>query len=635
MLTPESSTALKLDQQGLTPALSHNDNGKVALPPHSPAERRKRLLHAGYMPLPIIGKRPPFKGWTLKTETNDGEIDIWSKVFPDAKSTGLQTRKLPTLDLDILDEQAVEAAEQLVRERFEEKGYILVRIGRPPKRAIPFRTNDPFKKILVNLIAPNGSEEKIELLADGQQLVSFGLHEDTGLPYRWFGGEPGAIKREDLPYIHEAEAQQLVDEIADLLCRDFGYQRAKERPKKSGKADDASTGEAADDWAYLTKNVQDGRQLHDSLRDLAAKFITSGMSVGATINYLRGLMKDAKPQAEWDERWKARYADIPRLVESAAETKEPTKEPEQKTNGKADGSSPALIKSSKQFVSGFIPPDYIVDGLLQEGFLYSLTGATGAGKTAIDLRLAASVALGDLFANRETKKKCVLYFAAENPDDVRMRWIALSQHMDFDVDTIEVFFIEGVFKISQMTAALRQEAKRIGGEFGLIIIDTSPAFYEGDEENNRVQQGNHAKMLRGLINIIPGRPTIIANCHPVKNAGPDNLLPAGGGTFLNEVDGNLTASKTDNTTELHWQGKFRGVEFAPMHFTLKTVTHDRLKDKKQRLIPTVICEWISDNTKEEIAAQKLARRGSVVDVHQGRSESLAIQSGDQNRLEAL
>src|SRR5262249_59998230 len=44
-----------------------------------------------------------------------------------------------------------------------------------------------------------------------------------------------------------------------------------------------------------------------------------------------------------------------------------------------------LIKASKQFVAGFVPPDYIVDGFLQEGFLYSLTGSTGAGKTAITL----------------------------------------------------------------------------------------------------------------------------------------------------------------------------------------------------------------------------------------------------------
>ena len=273
-----------------------------------------------------------------------------------------------------------------------------------------------------------------------------------------------------------------------------------------------------------------------------------------------------------------------------------------------------LIKTSKEFVAEFVPPDYLVDGLLQEGFLYSLTGATGAGKTAITLRLVASVALEIVFANRETKKRRVLYLAAENPDDIRMRWIALAQQMDFDVETIEVYFIEGVFKISQMADALQAETKRLGGEFGLLVVDTGPVFYEGDDENSRTQQGRHAAMLRGLIDLIPGKPTVIANCHPVKNASADNLVPAGGGNFLNQVDGNLTAAKTDTTTELHWQGKFRGVEFAPMHFMLKTVTHERLIDSKGRLIPTVISAYISDNEKEEIAAQKLSDENVVLNL---------------------
>lgn len=274
-------------------------------------------------------------------------------------------------------------------------------------------------------------------------------------------------------------------------------------------------------------------------------------------------------------------------------------------------SNAPLIKSSADFVKDFVPPDYLVDGLLQEGFLYSLTGATGAGKTAITLRLAASAALGAPFAGRETKKRRVLYLAAENPDDVRMRWIALSQHMGFEVDEIEVFFVEGVFKISEVAPRLRADAEMHGGDFGLVIIDTGPVFYEGDDESSRTQQGRHAVMLRELISIIPGNPAVLANCHPVKNAAADNLLPAGGGNFLNSVDGNLTASKIDGTTELYTQGKFRGVEFAPMHFLIKTVTHQDVKDSKGRLIPTVICEWINDKQKENLAAQKTADENAV------------------------
>jgi hypothetical protein len=119
-------------------------------------------------------------------------------------------------------------------------------------------------------------------------------------------------------------------------------------------------------------------------------------------------------------------------------------------------------------------------------------------------------------------------------------------------------------------------------------------------------------MLRELIDVIPGRPAIIANCHPVKNAGADNLVPAGGGNFLNQVDGNLTAAKADNTTELHTQGKFRGVEFAPIYFLIKTVTHECVKDSRGRLIPTVICEWLSDQARETIAAQKVSDEDTIL-----------------------
>ena len=40
---------------------------------------------------------------------------------------------------------------------------------------------------------------------------------------RWPLGDPTDIAHDDLPDISEAEAQQLVDDIVELLCRDFGY----------------------------------------------------------------------------------------------------------------------------------------------------------------------------------------------------------------------------------------------------------------------------------------------------------------------------------------------------------------------------------------------------------------------------
>jgi hypothetical protein len=274
---------------------------------------RCNLRAAGYAPLPIQGKQPPMKGWGKLNDASDDDIRAWERAHPYAPSTGLLTKFTPAFDIDITSEPAAEAVEALVRERFEEAGHFLVRVGRAPKRAIIFRCDAPFKKISAELISPiGGSGQKLEFLGDGQQLVAFGLHKDTNQPYRWHGGEPGQIKREDLPYIHEGQARQLVTDAVKLLCNEFGYKRVPARSLKKGNG----AGGAAD-WAALVEAIKKGHALHDSLRDLAAKLVASGMDAGAAVNFLRGLMDQA--EGEHDARWKARRDDIPRLVESAAE----------------------------------------------------------------------------------------------------------------------------------------------------------------------------------------------------------------------------------------------------------------------------------------------------------------------------
>jgi energy-coupling factor transporter ATP-binding protein EcfA2 len=261
---------------------------------------------------------------------------------------------------------------------------------------------------------------------------------------------------------------------------------------------------------------------------------------------------------------------------------------------------PKLIKSSGDFVAGFVPPDYLVDGMLQRRFCYSLTGRTGSGKTAIVLLLTACIGKGQSLGPCEVAQGRVLYFAGENPDDVRMRWIAMAQHMDFDLGAIQVDFIPGTFKISQLANRITKEVEE-RGEVGLVVVDTSAAYFEGDDENSNTQQAQHARRLRSLVNM-PGGPCVLVLCHPVKNATPENLIPRGGGSFIAEIDGNLTCNKEDTIVELHWQGKFRGADFAPVAFLLKTVTHERLKDSKGRLIPTVIASHLSETGQEELAA---------------------------------
>ena len=260
-----------------------------------------------------------------------------------------------------------------------------------------------------------------------------------------------------------------------------------------------------------------------------------------------------------------------------------------------------LILSSREFAAGFRPPDYIIEGIIQARFLYSLTGHTGSGKTAIMLLLAAHIALGKPIGGNEVKRGRVLYFAGENPDDTLMRWVAMSYRMGFDIDTIPVHFVRGVVNISEEIGRANAEALEIHG-FELVFVDTSAAYFFGEEANSNTQMLSHAKVLRSLTTL-PGGPAVIAACHPTKGAGNDNLVPYGGGAFVNEVDGNLTCSKADNVVDLHWMRKYRGVDFDPIGFALETVTCDELRDSKGRSIPTVMASVVTESTRTELAAK--------------------------------
>jgi putative DNA primase/helicase len=245
-------------------------------------ELRHRLLEAGFLPLPLHGKVPAFREWQKHTRTTRGDIDIWDAKYPLARNTGILTAYTPPLDIDILNPAAAQAVEDLVRERFEERGYILVRFGLAPKRAILFRTNEPFGKITASLIAPDGTDQKLELLADGQQIVVAGIHPDSKKPYTWHGGEPGQINREDLPYISEEEAQALVADCVELLVTKYGYRRPGghhcDNPRKTRESNGQDT--AAPDWSAAEE-----QRVRDALTFIPADDRDVWLRVGMALHW--------------------------------------------------------------------------------------------------------------------------------------------------------------------------------------------------------------------------------------------------------------------------------------------------------------------------------------------------------------
>lgn len=297
--------------------------------------------------------------------------------------------------------------------------------------------------------------------------------------------------------------------------------------------------------------------------------------------------KWAKAVTKWDTTI-ARDA----AVKAAREAKPPEPEPAPPQLD-AQGKPLPLVLTPLQFMSGFTPPEYLWDGVLQRGYLYALTARTGHGKTAVAMQFGLHVAGGVAFHGQTVKQGTVLLLAGENPDDVRARFIVACHANGLDPATVKMRFIAGVVDIAASMPVIRAEAETIA-DLVLVIVDTAAAYFKGDDSNSNSQQGDYARLLRQL-SFLPGKPCVLVNCHPIKNAAKDNLLPMGGSAFVNEIDGNLTLwAGAEKQTTLHWQGKFRGPEFEPLTFEIVTVTSPDVKDSEGRLMPSVIARPVTD-----------------------------------------
>ena len=279
------------------------------------------------------------------------------------------------------------------------------------------------------------------------------------------------------------------------------------------------------------------------------------------------------------------------------------------------GDAPAQprILTGAAFIKAHVPPVWLIDGIVQRRRLYACTSLTGHGKTAVWLFNACMIHAERLIGQLETFHGNVLFLAGENPVDLEARMIGIAKAFNLSPDKLP-YVLPGSFPLTAEGAeALEQNIAALGVELALIVGDTASSFFPGDEENSNTQAGSYARTLRSFTEKCPGKPAVVALCHPVKNASRSNLLPRGGGAFLNELDGNLTlwSENRGEVTELHWQGKIRGPDFSPFGYRLRPVPTG-LVDEKDREEMTIIVEPMSDEAVADHAKQNLANEDVVL-----------------------
>ena len=612
-------------------------------------EIAEKLIKNGYQPIPIVRgeKGPRLEGWTRRRFT--------PADFGDDANIGIRCgdSRVAAIDIDITNETM--ATEAIAELEGRHKAAWMVRTGQPPKYLLPFRFTTDGQRKTIDKLGDVGAIEVLatgqQFVAFGLHPAGHQYTWRNGFdPTDGFLGRVDDLPELTLKQVADflawaknsfaPEPEQKLPEMAAPKAPPDGFQF--DTGAGAGLGDDwPCAGEVRellshidadieyDGWVKVLMGIHDwgsgsaeALTIADTWSARGSKYKTgdvekrwagfnagggtSWVSVpaiarihGGDLSAIARKYKVARTVAE------AAGNNGVSITEATADNWDFDKLELKPEPARAGGETklqkakiivpapPLTLQGSAAFCAAREPADYLVDGSLRCGWLYTLTAPTGHGKSAVALALTYAVASGLLFGSRETKQGSVLFLAGENHDDIRERWIALCEFHCVEPSELPVTFQPGV---TDLKASLPQLNECFDGKpLRLVIVDTLAAFFDGSDENANAEMQAFANDVLRPLTELPGRPTVVVPAHPTKGAGKDSLTPKGGSSLLNAVDGNLSAWNSDSKVKVHWQGKFRGAPWQPWFVELSEHKSDQLVDSKGRHMPTVLARPMMDS----------------------------------------
>ena len=507
--------------------------------------QRKRLLQAGYLPLPTEGKKPPIPGWQ-NLVPDEAEIDRWFHQYPAAFNTGVLTRTTPAVDIDVYDPDVAQTIEAMLWDQMGTRG--MVRFGQAPKRAALFRTETPFAKITTPVfMSPTGRRHRVEVLCSGQQIVVLGTHPGTGKPYSWHGGEPGDVARADLPELTEEVAREFVAKAAAIMLaqgwtEDVGGKANGDGANHGGgNADEFDTIYGSRERKYALAALQgcadelagmapdSGR--NDKLNALAFRLGTVSargwISRGEVVDRLFAAAVACRLVA--DDGDAATRATLESGLGNGECTPHPDLTVETLSSQQADNADePLPFLDMSQWDAEPAPPRLwsVRDRIpLRQPALFSGEGAIG--KTLLALQLSAAHVLGRDWLGMLPELGPAIYFGAEDEaDEIRRRMGDIAAHYSATfADLVDgglhllsfagkdallgVANRAGIIEPTRLFHRLHKAVCAIKPQ--TLVIDTSADVYAGNE-NDRMQVRQFVGLLRGLA--MDGNCSVLLCSHP-------------------------------------------------------------------------------------------------------------------------
>ena len=248
----------------------------------------------------------------------------------------------------------------------------------------------------------------------------------------------------------------------------------------------------------------------------------------------------------------------------------------------------------------------VASPIFWKGQLGTVTGHPGHGKTTELVGLCVHLALGRAFGPITPETDGLFYIvSAEDLQGTRNRVLGEAARLHLDAEgralldeRLRWFQVDTNAGAATIREAIEDDAA--GRDVALIFVDTGPALFCGDDENDNIAQRN---FIEGFISwrYLPGSPVTVLAWHPSKGATADRLEHRDASAIKGTCDFNLTIWRDEDRVTLHYT-KVRAQHFDPIEGKLSTVELEAASG--QRYFAPIVTLDVTDDRPERADARE-------------------------------
>lgn len=352
----------------------------------------------------------------------------------------------------------------------------------------------------------------------------------------------------------------------------------------------------------LLENIAAGTALHDSTCALAARYVGLGLTFGEICKLLeQALLASKTPH---DERWRARFGDIPKLVNSAIE---------KFRSPQAVGhllEHAFWVRDAK--VNLELP--YVVKGLFGRGQIIVCWGPPGSGKTFVVMEMVGAVGSGQKWRGRRTRHAVVIYVLAESSRAYAENRIAALKRECPAMAYAKVLFIPlaldllhaghgDVDRVIETAKHLAQEH----GEVALVVVDTLAVTFGGGDENKSEDMGAYVTNIKRIVTETGAAVLVVHHCGKDEARGM-----RGHSALLGALDAEVAIEMASDAHRILRTGKVRDGDAYSDIFAFKLRRVELGTDPDGDQVSTCVVESL-----DEVGTKRVRRRkGAALGKHQ-------------------